>query len=318
MDLHTLTAEFAKADRERSGKGKHEAIRIYYRDRAVGRGRRTMPHDDSTVTVGRRVLRAMCICLLSLLCLYFLMALPLAWYQVKLIYWNGTHTMQADMPDGWKIREYVSQNEDYQFAAYVHEGGNDRPTVVYLHGRGEDFGTISYITDTYVKKGWTVVAPEYAGFAGLKGRPNERIIKAEMGKVYDDLIEHGLRPGMLMIHGNSLGAGPALQLAQFPHAFLFLSAPVGNMSSLIGHYVPYYPTILLEDKWDNWKQATTRYRADAQIIHAADDSIVPVEQGRRLAKEGHMAYREYPDGGHMIARNASRIQFENNRFSYVE
>lgn len=214
------------------------------------------------------------------------------------------------------MRDYVSQDRRIQYAAYVHQGTKDAPTVVYLHGRGEGFGIIAYNVASYVDRGWTVVAPEYPGFAGLAGEPSERIIKGFMGKVYDDLMDRGVDPRRLLIHGNSLGAGPALQLAQLPHAFLFLSAPVGDMTRLVGRYIPFYPTMLLRDRWDNGARAATRFRAPAQVVHAADDRIVPVDQGRELAARAHARFLELPSGGHIIAGYDAGISWEKGRFAF--
>jgi len=219
----------------------------------------------------RRIARRTAVGILSLIALYFALCLPVAWYQTRLIYWNDVPDMADAVHDGWSVRS--------------------RDNV-----------------DAYVRQDWTVVAPEYPGFAGLAGEPEEHVINALMGKVYADLTDRGTKSSSIIIHGNSLGAGPALQIAQFPHGFLFLSAPVGSMRKLIHHYVPFYPTMLLRDQWDNAKRSRTRWPAPAQVIHAADDVVVPVEQGRMLAGAARAAYREYPGGGHLIARYDSNIR----------
>ena len=267
----------------------------------------------------RRIARRIAIAVVSLVVLYFALCLPVAWYQTRLIYWNDVPDMADAVHDGWTVRPYVSHDPRHGFAAYVHEGKAGLPTVVYLHGRGEDFGIIRENVDAYVRQDWTVVAPEYPGFAGLAGEPEEHVINALMGKVYADLTDRGTSPSSIVIHGNSLGAGPALQLAQFPHGFLFLSAPVGSMRKLIHHYVPFYPTALLRDEWNNVGRARTRWPAPAQVIHAADDVVVPVEQGRTLAGAARASYREYPRGGHLIARYDLGIRvLPDGRFGYSD
>ena len=265
----------------------------------------------------RRTGRRLAICLAGLIALYFLLCIPVASYQTRLIYWNSVPDMATAITSGWEVRHYVSHNRSHEFAAYVYKGRPGLPTVVYLHGRGEGLPIIQTNVGTYVARGWTVVAPEYPGFAGLAGKPEEHVINALMGKVYADLMDRGTPPRLILIHGNSLGAGPALQLAQYPHGFLFLSAPVGSMRTLMHHYVPFYPSFLLMDAWDNQARARTRYPAPAQVIHATDDRVVPVEQGRDLARSARASYREYRTGGHLIANYDSGISFgESGRFSY--
>jgi len=298
MSFDSYAAEFMAEDRRRS-----EALRAgALRDVREGASR-----------MWRRVVATT----IALTIAYFVLSIPLAWHQSRLIYWNDVTAMtDLSMPKGWAIREYVSQDADVQYAAYVHAGEKKRPTVVYLHGRGEGFGIFEHNVAAYVQRGWTVVVPEYPGFAGLSGEPNEHVIKAYMGKVYDDLLERGVDPRLLLIHGNSLGAGPALQLAQFPHGFLFLSAPVGDMKKLVARYIPYYPTMFLRDRWDNGARAATRYRANAMLVHAADDLVVPIDQGRDLARRGRIPMRTYAEGGHAIADLDRGITYESGRFAY--
>jgi pimeloyl-ACP methyl ester carboxylesterase len=298
MSHSSFTTEFLAEDRKRAARLRRDTI-------------------DGMARTSRSLWRRMLHVLAALVIGYFLLAVPLAWYQVRLIYWNEvTPIADLTLPSGWRIRDYVSQDRRIQYAAYVHEGGRGAPTVVYLHGRGESFRIIGYNVQAYIDKGWTVVAPEYPGFAGLSGEPSERIIRGFMGKVYDDLMERGVDPRKLLIHGNSLGGGPALQLAQYPHAFLLLSAPVGDMARLVGRYVPFYPTVLLRDRWDNGASAATRYRAPAQVVHASDDMVVPVDQGRTLAARAHARFTEVPTGGHAIAGLDRGIRFENGKFRY--
>lgn len=283
MDFRSLTNEFQDADRRH----REEVARVDVR--AVGSGLATFA-------------RRMAIVMACLLAFYFLLCVPIAWYQTTLIYWNGGKAMsEGGMPEGWRMRRYVSQTHGIDYASYVHEGKPGTPTVVYLHGRGETFRIVEWNVGHYLDLGWTVVVPEYPGFAGLAGKPDERIIGVEMGIVHQDLMERGVRADRLLIHGNSLGAGPAMQLAQYPNGFLFLSAPVASMKEVVGTYLPYYPTILLHDKWDNLARARTRYPSHAEVVHARDDMVVPVSQGRMLSKAAVARYRELASGGHAIA-----------------
>lgn len=283
MDFRTLTAEFESADRRHRSEVAHVDVR------EVGRG---------FGRVGKWIARSAAL----LVAIYFVLCVPLAWYQTTLIYWNGGDEISdARLGPGWSMRSYVSQSPGVEYASYVHQGEKGKPTVVYLHGRGETFGIVGWNVDHYVQMGWTVVVPEYPGFAGLRGSPSEHIIAGEMAIVYQDLMDRGVAPTRLLIHGNSLGAGPAMQLAQYPNGLLFLSAPVASMVEVVESYLPYYPSFLLRDKWDNLARARTRFPSHAQVVAAVDDRVVPVEQGRMLSKAAVARYHELPSGGHAVA-----------------
>lgn len=307
MDFASLSASFAKVDRER---------RRGVRDPDMPRFGRV---DDPFMTRAgfRRIVRWMARAALALFVVYVLLCLPVAWYQNSLVYWSTTTPLTSlDLPEGYEIRRYVSQDPGIEYAAYVHRGNPDMPTVVYLHGRGEGLSVIRMNTGSFVDRDWTVIAPEYPGFAGLKGHASEKVLKAYMGTVYDDLVDRHVDMAKVVIHGNSLGAGPALQLAQYQHGFLLLTAPVASLAVVMHHYAPIYPSFLLRDKWDNLARARTRFRVPARVEHAADDWVVPVEQGRMLAKAAGARYHEYQTGGHMIGYHTDKLRYGVKGFAY--
>ncbi len=237
--------------------------------------------------------------------LYITLAGVLFSYQTDLIYWNHVPPMRQSLGEGWHIQTYVSQSSSVEYAAYVYDGEPDKPTVIYLHGRGENFHIINNNIDQYLLAGWTIIAPEYPGFAGLKGTPSQSSISLLIDRVYDDIITHGTDPQNIVIHGNSLGSGPALIMAQKPHGQLILSAPIARLDQVMKHFAVFYPSFLLRDKWDNLKLSKQIYHSPAVIVHAFDDNIVPVQQGRALSEEIGSEYLELETGGHSISAYAA-------------
>lgn len=298
MDHRTLTNEFMAADRI----GRRRA-------RPPQRSRREIARD---VTIALTRLSVVCVCLLSLLCLVVIV--PIAWNQQHLIYSEVDAPIDASrLPSGTVIRRYATTERDVDYAAYVHAGRPGLPTVVYLHGRGEHLSIAWANTSTYAARGWTVVVPEYPGFSGLRGHPTEGSIGRLVELVHEDLARSGVDPGMLVIHGNSLGAGPAMQLAQHPHGMLLLTAPVARLSEVVNHWAPFVPTLLLRDRWDNADRARTRYPAPAVVIQADDDEVVPVAQGREMAQAAGARFVELATGGHSIGWKGEELRYEPGR-----
>lgn len=283
LDYATMAASFERADRERRASANRDDLA---RLRQAGS------------VLARRLLKTLAV----LFSLYMLLCFPLAWYQSTLVYWTTSGDMRRDpLPKGVSVVEYDSGRPGVDHAAYVHKGDPDMPTVVYLHGRGEDLDVIMWATEPYARKGWSVVAPEYPGFAGLRGKPSEEEIGRLVRNVYEDLRRKGVDTAKLVIHGNSLGAGPALQLARYSHGFLLLTAPVGSLRDLVGDYAPLHPTFFLADAWNNVERAKQRYEAPAVVVHARDDWVVPFEHGQAVAAAAGARFEEMREGGHMIA-----------------
>ena len=230
---------------------------------------------------------------------YLVLIAPFLWNQRSLVYWS-TSDPGLGSADGMTLQRYPATRPGTDDIAYVHEGRPGMPTLVYLHGRGESLGIARGVADDYIREGWTVIVPEYPGFGMARGTPGEASIGELMDDIHDDLAMRGVDPRTIAIQGNSLGAGPALQLAQHPHGFLLLTAPVGSMAEVVHTYVPFIPSFMLRDGWDNFARARTRYPARTLVVQAEDDEVVPIDQGRRLAAAAHARFHAYPEGGHMI------------------
>lgn len=294
MDYRTLTNEFAAADRL----GRR-------RDHLPRRNHGQIARDTS---IALTKLAVVCVCLLGLLSLITIV--PIAWNQEHLIYSEvQTPIGGTKLPPGTILRRYATGDSGTDYAAYVHKGDTDKPTVVYLHGRGEHLSIAWSNTSSYARRGWTVVVPEYPGFSGLRGHPSERSIGRLIDLVHDDLAHRNVDPRRLVIHGNSLGAGPAMQLAQYPHGMLLLTAPVARLSEVVNHWVPFMPTLLLRDRWDNAGRARTRYPAPAVVIQAVDDEVVPVAQGREMAQATGARFIELDKGGHSVGWKGEDLRY---------
>lgn len=297
MSYDLLVREFAAEDKRRN------------------RERLTVTREDAA-QMSRRTMRLIIVGITGMFSAYLVLCIALAWHQTSLVYWNTDRPMSQSIYGNWRIEQYPSNKNNVEFAAYVHSGKPGAPTVIYLHGRGESMAIASHTTNTYIQRGWSVIIPEYPGFAGLKGSPSEENIDDFMRVLHHALIADGKDPEMMVIHGNSLGAGPALQLAQHAHGFLLLTAPVGSMAEVVGTYVPYYPTFLLRDKWDNFERAKSRYPVPAQVVIAANDTVVSPDQGRRLAKAAGAALDEHATGGHWMAGRGAHLRLEDHQFRY--
>ena len=244
------------------------------------------------------------ICLL-LLFVYSMLVGALAWMQASLIY-DPTSPIELNSPN-WTWHEVAGEDG---FRAYLRQGDPDKPIVVFYHGRSQGLWSIDASTRHYAKAGWTVLAPEYPGFAGLPGYPSEEVLDRLVAAVHQDVTDMGYNPERIVIQGNSLGAGPALSMASRPHSLLVLTAPVASMAELVDGVAPFFPHLLLYNGWDNEKRARQAVRARSMVFHAKDDSVVPYGHGERLARILHAEFTPYDEGDHFIGDEVGQVILE--------
>jgi fermentation-respiration switch protein FrsA (DUF1100 family) len=172
------------------------------------------------------------------------------------------------------------------------------PAVVVLHGNAESIYQQKGTVQSYHELGVSVLLPEYRGYAGSGGKPSEKGIVADMVRFYDEMVRlPHVDASRIVFHGRSLGGGVAAQLAarRRPRALILESTFTSVAIRAHDYFVPSF-------------LARNPFRTDAVIgdfdfpiliFHGAHDTVIPVDDGRRLAELApHARYVEYEEVGH--------------------
>ncbi len=114
-----------------------------------------------------------------------------------------------------------------------------------------------------------------------------------------ELRRLGIPDDRILLWGESLGTGPAVQLAaEQPVACVLLEAPFTSMSEMAHRHFPWLPVgLLLRDRFDSLGTIGA-VRAPILVMQGARDTIVPPEMGRRLADTAKAELWQAPQGGH--------------------
>ena len=87
-------------------------------------------------------------------------------------------------------------------------------TVIFNHGNYEDLGALEDFLAEYSRKGFSVLGWDYRGYGASGGRPKEDNVYQDVQKVYDyALNELGVDRENIIVHGRSIGSGPACEVA---------------------------------------------------------------------------------------------------------
>jgi hypothetical protein len=154
---------------------------------------------------------------------------------------------------------------------------------------------------------WGIDIHAYRGYDGSTGTPREAGIVAD-ARVLVGLLhrEQGVLPSRLILIGQSLGSGVAVQVAAglcqagTPPASVILISPYRSIRAMFNKATWPFPV--------GWAAADT-WRSDVYvnaitcpvlIIHGTVDTLIPLQQGRALAAQlGDKAtFVEVPHAGH--------------------
>jgi len=162
------------------------------------------------------------------------------------------------------------------------------PLILYTHGNGEliDFWPAAF--DEPRRAGFAVLLVEYPGYGRSAGSPSEGSIRETVAAAYDFARgQHDLDPDRIIAYGRSLGGGAACLLAgERPVAALVLQSTFTSVRALAPRFLA--PGFLVRDPFDNLA-SLSRYSGPVLVLHGEADEVIPLEQGRALARAGAKA-----------------------------
>lgn len=177
--------------------------------------------------------------------------------------------------------------------------------ILYLHGNG---GNLSYWSRALVnwrkQLGTAAFIVDYPGYGRSDGQPTEAGCYAAADAAYEWLTRtRELPPNKIIILGESLGSGPAVDLAsRQPHAGLILLCPFTSVPDMAQEIYPWLPGRWLVRTQFNNLAKIGRCAGPVLIAHGTLDNIIPFSQGERLFAAAHepKAFLAMPGQGHMM------------------
>ena len=134
----------------------------------------------------------------------------------------------------------------------------------------------------------------WRGFSGNAGKPTEKGLYEDARSAVKWLINQGVIEENIVIYGESLGTGIAIEIAQNnKFAGVILESPFTSMVAAGKSKYPIFPIgLLLKDKYESDKKIKN-VNSPILIMHGEADKIVPFSMGKKmyeLANEPKYSY----------------------------
>jgi hypothetical protein len=196
-------------------------------------------------------------------------------------------------------------------AWYMPPARDGARVVLYLHGNAAHIGHRAYRLGPFQRLGWGVLLLEYRGYGGNPGQPTEAglVIDAHAGLAA--LLAMGFPLSAILVWGESLGTGPAVQLAvEHKVGAVLLESPYTSIADIARRRYRLFPVDwLLLDRFDSVRRIGS-VQTPVLVMHGARDQIIPVAMGRAV----HAAAPEpkqlwiASDAGHIDLVEAGAIE----------
>jgi hypothetical protein len=218
------------------------------------------------------------------LAIYLFVALGLYVVQRRLIYYPDAAYHSPAAAELGAVQEVTLETPDgARLICWWARAAANRPTLLYFQGNAGGLIDRAPRLERFANAGFGVFMQAYRGYSGSTGSPSEKALIADAILAYDHLRGLGLAPRDIVVYGESLGSGVAVQLAAArPVGALILDAPYTSLPDLGKSIYPFLPVeTFMVDRFDS-KRHIAKVEAPILILHGENDAVIPVEHGRAL------------------------------------
>lgn len=158
-----------------------------------------------------------------------------------------------------------------------------RPTILFFHGNAGAMPDRADRLAFYQSRGFGAAFLSYRGYGGSTGRPSETGLLTDAQAAYDFLRAKGIPPERIVLVGESLGTGVAVQTAaRNPVAAVVLEAPYSAAVDVARARYPWAPVgLLMKDQFRS-RDHIAAIHAPLLILHGEADQVIPFGFGKRL------------------------------------
>ena len=210
------------------------------------------------------------------------------------VYWN--------LPTDWPYEEWHLPLPDGSIAHAVRlrqPPQRSQGVILFCHGNA---GNLCSFVPRYRRVAevlaMDLVVFDYPGFGKSTGRPTEQGCYAAAHATYQQLVQSGTPAQQIVIMGESLGGGVAVELAsRVDHRALVLINTFTSLPDVAQRMYPWLPvSLVMRNRFDSLSRVGQLTRP-LFAAHAEQDEIVPFALGKRLYEAAQVPREFFPMPG---------------------
>ncbi len=206
-------------------------------------------------------------------------------FQRKLLYWPTSGHCQT--APGYQ-RLTTTARDGLSLVGWFSPPAPKFATLLFFHGNAESaiLPARLHKIENYKRLGYGIYIASYRGWDGNQGHPTEQGLYADARAAIAALGELGIAPQNLILNGESLGTGIAVQMAtEFPIKALILENPYTSIAATAQYHYKIFPVYwLIKDRYDSLEKIS-QISVPMLLLSAQNDTTVPPAMGRALASE---------------------------------
>ena len=236
--------------------------------------------------------------------LYVFILITLYFFQRNLLYHPSENNYYGDNLKVSVNTVKIKTKDNLELIGWYHKKNNENfKTILFLHGNAGSLENRIHKINHFKDMNINFLIIAWRGFSGNNGKPTEKGLYIDGKSAIDWLIKKGVNEKNLILYGESLGTGVAVELGQ-DNTFnsIILESPFTSIARVSKIYYPYLPVnLLLKDRYDSIDKIN-KITKPVLIMHGMKDNIVPQEMGIELFQKANQPkYSYFPkDDDHMM------------------
>ena len=221
---------------------------------------------------------------IGILVIYSSVLIILYIFQRSLMYHPDENNYFGDKLEVKIEKVKITTSDNIDLLGWFHKKDlKNLKTIVYFHGNAGKLENRIYKLNYFKEMDVNFLIIAWRGFSGNNGKPSEKGLYEDGKSTITWLKNLGLLDEDIIIYGESLGTGIAIELAQNNnYAGLILETPFTSMIEAAKNFYPYIPVgLLLKDKYKNDKKILD-INIPLLVMHGEADQIVPFWMGKKI------------------------------------
>lgn len=226
----------------------------------------------------------------------------LLYFGQRFLFYPAPQERLVAPPAGFQFVE-TTTSDDLKLRAAFRPAVKGKPTLLFFHGNGDSVSGADVATRVLTDAGYGALLVEYRGYGGNPGSPSEQGFYRDGEAAIVWLNAQGIAPKDTVFVGNSIGSGPATEMAlRHNPAGLVLISGFASLPFVVSDLYPIIPAALLvRDRYSN-ETKVRRIKAPILILHGDADALVRPANAERVNKAAKNASLVLvPGKGHELA-----------------
>ena len=216
----------------------------------------------------------------------------------------------------FKYKEvYIDSEKDIKLKSWYSFSSPNKKTVLFFHGNAGELGARVYKLNKFHDLDLNFLIISWRGFSGNKGKPTEQGLYKDAKSAVSWLEEKGIKKKDIILYGESLGTGVAVELAtKDQYSGIILESPYTSMIDMGKRFYPFLPiSILQKDKYSSLKKLNM-IKSPILVLHGKADTLVPFYMGKKIYDAANEPkYYYFPErDNHMMIYDQNMLKILSN------